>query len=479
MNPLLRDLIPFVPEGLLVLGLVVALLVDAATPDRDKRAVLGCALVAVLAAWVAGLRYACWGQVAVGGVFVLDGLASAARLGILGGGALVLASALGSRQVLALPRPGEYAIALLGLVLGCCLMAAARDLVALMVGIEAASLSGYVLAGFRARDRAAAEAGTKYLLFGSLATALMLFGMSHLFGLAGCLDLRAIGVALLQADPLAVAGPLLLVAAGLVYKLALVPFHFYAPDAYQGAPAVSAAAFSTLPKLAAVAVLARMLALLAPEGHLAGKLGLALAVLGSVSVLAGALLAAASSEARRILGFSAVVHAGSLVLALAVWPERGGWGALACYGLAYLLAQLGAFVALDQLEAGRELRGAWQRRPAGTLAFVLLLASLAGLPPFAGFLGKWLVLRSLAEGAFQGGWPPALAGGILLLGTLVALVGYLRVLRIAGLAGGCQAAEPTAGTWPAWLVVWICVIGSLGLWGVLPWLDGVRAALGG
>ncbi|MBK8097958.1 MAG: hypothetical protein IPK26_12675 [Planctomycetes bacterium] len=360
---------------------------------------------------------------------------------------------------------GAWSTNVLAIGLGASLTASAADFVTLWLGLELMSLPGYVLAGWRARDRRAAEAGMKYVLFGGVASALTLFGISHLYGLTGQLDF---GLAA-PAGPLSptLVAALCLSTIGLGYKLTVVPFHFYAPDVYQGAPAIAVAAVSIAPKIAAMAAVVRLLTNLPFAGA-----DLALAGLAIVSLGIACFTALVQHDARRILAFSGIGHAGALLLAAACLPGQA-LGATLHYLLAYGAANLGAFVCLWLLEpkngsgALADLAGAWTRRPGITALLSLFLLSLAGLPPLAGFLAKWNVLAmALQRDAGVADRPWVTWGAVaLLLSTPIAAWAYLQILRAAVLAlpppeTTRESRRPDAG---AMAVLAICAAATLGL----------------
>jgi len=381
----------------------------------------------------------------------------------------------------------------LGVGLGALLVAATANLLTLWLGLELVSLGSYALAAWRGGDRRAAEAGMKYVLFGSAASGLTLLGMSHVYGLTGHLDFAGIGQALATGMPVATAAALALAAVGAAYKLTLVPFHFYAPDVYEGAPPLSVAVVSTLPKVAATAALVRALLAVLPPG-VAGFAGTAtvLAATAITSLGVGAFTSLVQRDARRIVAFSGIGHGGTIVLALAALPSPQAAGSPAtaaaptaaalCFVLAYAAAALGALVCLSVLERDRgsttldALRGAIRTRPWVTAALCLFLASLAGIPPLAGFLGKWAVLQQAL-----GGGPWLVAGGMaLLVTTAIFAWAYLLIVRATVLAAppdgataGDAAAERPAGPpaplpLPTAVVLIACAAATVGL-GV--WLD--------
>lgn len=487
MNEFCPYIGPLLPEALLALGVVMTVSLDLFTPATRKREVVAFAFLAVLTVLglvLAGFR--CGGLPSAAPLFVADGLTHLARLAILGTTALALLAAAGSRAIAASGHLGVFTISLLGLSLGALLFAGASNLLTIFVGLEAMSLPSYVLAGLDRRDRTSSEGGMKYVMFGALASGLSLFGLSLLYGLTGTLDLAQLGKVLGTLPSAAIAGPLALAAAGLAFKLALVPFHAYAPDVYQGSPTVAAGVFSVIPKLAAFALLVRATTLLVPAAS-ADTAATVFAIVGTVTLLAGSIAALAQRDARRILAYSAIGHAGTMLLAFALWPQPSALPALAWYLLAYLFMNLGAFTALGVLrdDHGRAdlaaLAGAWKRRPWVSLALAMALLALAGIPPLSGFFAKWLLVRELVVAGLQPGqgWLLSLALG-LLLGAVIAVVAYLRMVRALFAATDSEAPTtplvPVAPSTAA--VLLICSGASLLLGFALPLVDGLRSALG-
>lgn len=408
-------------------------------------------------------------------MLAVDAVATLARPAILVATALALLA--GGRDATRDGDAGAWVTMVLGTAFGSLVVACSASLVTLWLGLEAISLSSCVLAAWRVRDRRAAEAGMKLVLFGGIASGLTLFGMSHLYGLTGQLGFAGIATALTSTVPTAAVGALLLAAVGLAYKLSLVPFHFVAPDAWQGAPASSVAAFATVPKFALVAVAVRLADVLLPAGIASpAAYGTALAAVAIASLLVAALVALVQRDAKRILAFSSIGHAGAMVLALACLPDASAKAALAYYLLAYAAATLGAFSCIALLERSRgsasltALAGAVRTQPGAVVALCLFLFSLMGVPPLAGFLAKWSVLRE----AFESGLGPAgsrtLAMGALVLAltTAVNAWSYLLVVRSVLLApvptGTVPGPERAPAGTTAVVVACAAAVVVLGLW---------------
>jgi NADH-quinone oxidoreductase subunit N len=368
----------------------------------------------------------------------------------------------------------------LGLILligvGLMLMAEATHLLMAYVAMELVSLSSYALVGFL-QDRRSAEASLKYLLFGALASGLMLFGMSLLFGLTRSLafpDLlrAAAGLSGPQADALVLAVTLIL--AGLAFKISMVPFHMWTPDAYEGAPVAVTALLSVGPKAAGLALLMRLMEALGPSWPSVAPLLVGLTV---VTMTLGNLVALVQANVKRLLAYSTIAQVGYLLIGFVVATPVGR-EALLVYLVAYLFMNLGAFACVIAVvnDTGSEsldaFRGLAQRAPALALSFALFLLSLAGIPPLLGFFGKFLLFGSaIAVGEL---WL-AIAAAI---NSAIALYYYVNLIRLMYFLEPAQE-RPVAAHVSLRLATAVCLVATvwLGLFpGVLVELLGARAA---
>jgi NADH-quinone oxidoreductase subunit N len=335
---------------------------------------------------------------------------------------------------------GEYLALVLLATIGLMLLVGSEELLMIFIGLELTGLSLYVMAGFDKTDPRSAEAGLKYFLFGSTASAFTLFGLSLVYGMCGTTGLAAIGAKLdaMSVQPLLAAG-IVMTLIGFAFKIAAAPFHLWAPDAYQGAPVPSAAFIASGSKVASFVVLGKIVLVgFAPAQGSAAWHGLiagwapVLAALAALSIVIGNLAALAQSNVRRLLAYSAVAHAGYTLLGL-VAGGRDGFGATLFYTTIYAFTLVGAFgvVALVRRETGGDdlthFRALRSRSPllAGCMAIFML--SLAGLPPLAGFFGKFYLFSAALRAGADGGllWLVALA----LFGSLISLYYYLAVLK--------------------------------------------------
>ena len=352
--------------------------------------------------------------------------------------ALAFFTAILARQ-LDTPHHGEYLALLLLATVGLMLLVGSEELLVIFIGLELTGLSLYVMAGFDKNDVRSAEAGLKYFLFGSTASAFTLFGISLIYGMTGTTGLAAIAPKLGVITPLLAAG-IVMTLIGFAFKVAAAPFHLWAPDTYQGAPAPSVAFIASASKVASFVVLGKIVLVgfgpaqgtAAWHAMTAGWAPL-LAALAALSILIGNLVALAQTNVRRLLAYSAVAHAGYTLLGL-VAGGRDGFSATLFYTTTYAFTLVGAFgvVGLVRRETGGDdfihFVGLRRRAPwlAGCMAVFML--SLAGLPPLAGFFGKfYLFSAALRVGANQGLlWLVALA----LFGSLISFYYYLMVLKV-------------------------------------------------
>ncbi|MEO5957780.1 MAG: NADH-quinone oxidoreductase subunit N [Opitutaceae bacterium] len=443
------------PETALVFGALVLLGLDLivarrrSETARAENAAWG-GLLTIVAAIVLTLR-AGPSPFVFGGVLVIDSLTVATRLGVL---VLTGLTLLLLPRVVRLKSPAEYVAILLFATMGFTLMAAAQQLLLAFLALELASLSLYILAGFDTSRPESAEAGLKYFLFGGISAAFLLFGFSLIYGLTGSLDFGEIAprLANLELSPLlVVALVMILVAFG--FKSAAAPFHLWAPDVYQGAPASSAALIASASKLAGFVLFARLFSQgLAPvSGSVATSTGAAgwlpvVAVISGVSLLLGNIGALAQSNLRRLLAYSAIAHAGALLLGvLAV--GKAGFAPLFYYAATYGIATVGAFgvIAVVERTGGcqrlTDLAGLRQRSPLLAACLFVFVLSLAGIPPLAGFFGKFAVFAAaLRIGGIAGpaGWLTMLA----IFMSAVALYYYLLILKQALVAPATAEAKP-------------------------------------
>jgi len=339
------------------------------------------------------------------------------------------------------PRhPGEYLALILFATVGLMLLVGSEELLMIFIGLELLGLSLYVMTAFDKTDVRSAEAGLKYLLFGSTSSAFTLFGISLIYGMSGTTGLAAISEKLATASvqPLLAVG-IVMTLAGFAFKIAAAPFHLWAPDAYQGAPVPSAAFIASGSKVASFVVLGKIVLVgFAPmhgsaDWHaMTAGWSPVLAALAALSILIGNMVALAQSNVRRLLAYSAVAHGGYTLIGL-VAGGRDGFSAALFYTTTYAITLVGAFgvVGLVRRETdGDDLSnfsGLWSRSPLMAGCMAIFMLSLAGIPPLAGFFGKFYLFSVALRASPNHGllWLVALA----LLGSFISLYYYLMVLK--------------------------------------------------
>jgi NADH-quinone oxidoreductase subunit N len=332
-----------------------------------------------------------------------------------------------------LGKRGESFILLIAATIGMNLMAASSDLVMLYLAIETTSIPLYVLAGFMLSDKRSTEAGFKYLLFGAMTSAIMLYGFSLLFGFAGTTNLYGLADMLVAGKislPVAL-GVVVLILVGLGFKVSIVPFHFWAPDVYTGSPTPVAGFLSTASKAAGFAVILRLF-MTVFEGVSINGLSYSwasiLAVLATITMTLGNLVALKQTNIKRLLAYSSIAHAGYAMIGVVAISELGVTSVV-FYLLAYLLTNLSAFgiVMTFERETGsdeiKDFSGMSRRAPGLALAMLVAFLSLAGMPPFGGFVAKVFVFAAAVQVNMV--WL-AVVG---ILNSIVGVYYYLNVLK--------------------------------------------------
>ncbi|MFB6162940.1 MAG: NADH-quinone oxidoreductase subunit N [Halococcoides sp.] len=478
------DLAPVIALGVTALALFV---VDSVHPEpdaNDRRVLFGVTLVGTSgAALLAAARLWRGGHTLLfDGHLVVDELTLVLWVIVTGVAALVALASVDSRA----GRSGtaEYLSLIVLATAGMALMAAARSFVVLVIALELSSLPSYVLVAFDKSEDRSVEAGTKYFLVGALASALLIYGVTLLYGATGTLTFAGVAAAIGSAPPGLLGVGIVLVIAGLAFKTASVPLHFWAPDAYDGAPTPIAALLSSASKAAGFVLAIRVFTTALPVEAVAGVVDVSMlfAVLAVATMLVGNLAAATQSSVKRMLAYSSIGHAGYVLVALASLGASslalgGGLLHLAVYGA----MNTGAFLVVALVESqgrGRDFEafaGLGERAPIAAVAMSIFLLSLAGLPVGGGFLSKYL----LFAGAIDAGlWWLAAIG---LATSALSVYYYARVLRAMWFeadTGPAPEATPVA----LYLAIVIAAVMTVGILvggvGVLaPHLNAATAAL--
>lgn len=365
----------------------------------------------------------------------------------------------------------EFYLLLIASTIGMMFMAASADLVMLYLAIETASIPLYILAGYFIKDKKSTEAGYKYLLFGAMASAIMLYGFSLLFGFSGTTDIYQIAVGMLRGgiQTAALVGSLLLVLIGFGFKISAVPIHFWAPDVYEGAPTPVAGFLSTASKAAGFAVLIRFIWAVFPQITL--QWGAILAAIAVATMFLGNLLAIPQRNIKRMLAYSSIAHAGYALIGV-VAISKFGLTSTVIYLIAYIVTNLAAFgvVATSARVIGSDEMTAYyglsRRSPWIALAMLVALLSLAGMPPLGGFIGKFFVFAAAVDSGLI--WLAVIG----IINSIIGLYYYLTVLKYVYLYRSEGDDKPLPVTRPSrlalvMLTLGIIIIGTL----IGPWFN--------
>ena len=406
----------------------LAILIAGVLPRRDMT--FPCTMLVLGAFVLAGVLVIAQGEgTAFGGQYVADNYSAFMKLLALAGAALGLVLALDWNRAEGLSR-FEFPVLVLFATLGMLVMISANDLMSLYLGLELLSLPLYVIAAFDRDNPRSAEAGLKYFVLGALASGLLLYGASLVYGFAGTTNFDRLADALsspTDVSPGVIVGVVFVIAA-LAFKIAAVPFHMWTPDVYEGAPTPVTAFFASAPKVAAVALMVRVLA--GPFGEVSAQWQQVIVLASLGSMVLGALAAIGQSNIKRLMAYSSIGHIGFVLMGLAVGGESGLRGVLV-YMAIYLFMNIGAFAVLVAMrrngravEGVDDLAGLGRTDPGMALAMAIFMFSMAGIPPLAGFFAKLYVLLPAVE---QGFWILAV---VAVLSSVVSAYYYLRIVKV-------------------------------------------------
>ena len=437
----LHVIIPILPEiGLLILLLLV-LSLDLFTDPSRRRGIgvfagVGMFVVMLvnLAVGLSQVSDPFYANSVLGGMLRYDSLALMFRTMILISGGLTCLIALDVPQV---GKQGEFHAIIIVASMGMSLMSAAADLIMVFLALETTSISLYVLAGFLRDSQRSTEAGLKYYLFGSFTAGLFLYGLSLIYGFTGTTNLYQLAGPLSKvidggsAGAFALILTMLLLLAGFAFKIAVVPFHFWTPDVYEGAPTPVTAFISTASKAASFALLIRVFGVMWPPEAGALWTGL-LAAIAAVTMTLGNILALVQHNMKRLLAYSSIAQAGyALIGVVALTHTTNGAAAVSFYMFMYVLTNIAAFTVIILVSNAigsdeiKDLAGLSRRSPYLALALTISLLSLGGVPPAAGFFGKFYLFSAAVDGGYV--WLAILG----VLNAIVALYYYLTVIKIA------------------------------------------------
>jgi len=422
------DFIALIPEIALIVLAATLMVVDLSVKDEKKGSLNVISLVGFAAVFVLVLLFgkpeesrSIWG-----GMLRHDMMAYTFRLIFTAGAALTVVFARGWKSI---DNRGEFYSLLTISVLGMTLMSAAGDIVMLFLAIETASIPLYILAGFSRTDEKSVESGFKYLLFGAATSAVMLYGFSLLYGFTGTTNLyemaAAIGAGGVAEIPLV--GVIVLLLVGFGFKISMFPFHFWAPDVYEGAPTPVTGFLSTASKAAGFAVLMRVMLIAFPES-IGASWQMILAVMSAITMTFGNLVAMRQKNIKRMLAYSSIAHAGYILMGLASGSTLGV-ESMVYYIAVYVLTNLAAFgfviiyskkFGTDNIE---DYAGFSRRSPGLAFGMMFIFLSLGGIPPLGGFIAKTLVFAAAVQSGLV--WLAVIG----VINAVIALYYYLSVLK--------------------------------------------------
>ena len=426
----LSDFYNILPELVLTGGALLVLIADVLLP-KDKRAALAWVTLLALAATAAALVPFRHAHLEVAhGLLAVDQFALFFKVIFLGAAAITVLMSIRYLAVEGAASPGEYYFLILCATLGMMIMAGGIDLITIFIGLETMAVSFYILAGYIKPNQRSNEAAVKYFLLGAFSLGILLYGMSLMYGLSGTTNLRVMAAAFAgqEKDPRLVLA-VILVVAGVGFKIAAVPFHMWAPDVYEGAPTPITAFLSVGSKAASFAMLIRIFV----EGFgapstLSDDWRLLFYVLSILTMTAGNIAAVTQSNVKRMLAYSSIAHAGYLLIGIVAGTTRG-ITAMLVYLMIYAFMQLGAFAVITMLRRtdvqGDEMKdfsGLAFRNPFAAFAMLLFMLSLGGIPPTAGFMGKFWLFSAAIDAHYYG---LAVIG---VLNSAISLYYYVRIV---------------------------------------------------
>ncbi|MBO6902055.1 MAG: NADH-quinone oxidoreductase subunit NuoN [Rhizobiaceae bacterium] len=415
------------PELVLAVGAMALLMIGVFSGERANNTVTGLtvALLAAIGAWM--LFFPVDGE-AFGGAFVNDPFARFMKIVTLIGSLVTLAMSVGFAREEKFDR-FEYPILIMLATLGMMLMISANDMIALYLGLELQSLSLYVVAAINRDNVRSTEAGLKYFVLGALSSGMLLYGVSLVYGYTGATGFDAIAGQLAGGErQLGLVFGLVFVLAGLAFKISAVPFHMWTPDVYEGAPTPVTAFFAAAPKMAAMALLVRVV--MGAFEPISADWQQIIVFVAIASMLLGAFAAIGQRNIKRLMAYSSIGHMGFALVGLAANSEAGVRGVV-IYMLIYMIMTLGTFAFIlamrrkeGMVEDIEDLAGLSSTNPVMATVLTVLMFSLAGIPPLAGFWAKWYVFLAAIDSGLY-----ALA----IIGVLASVVGafyYLRIIKL-------------------------------------------------
>jgi len=429
MTGAFSEFAPALPEIALAVAAMLLLMIGVFRGDGSTRLVAWLGVAALAAAWLIMVMGPMDRIVIMSGMFVSDPFALFMKTLVLLASGLAIIMSLGYLRHEGMER-FEFPILIVLATVGMMMMISANDLMSLYLGIELQSLSLYVVASFKRDSQRATEAGLKYFVLGALSSGMLLYGASMIYGFAGSTNFEDLGRSFHAMEHVSIGliVGLVFLLAGLAFKISAVPFHMWTPDVYEGAPTPVTAFFAVAPKVAALALLTRVL--MSPFAELLAQWQQILVVLSMASMILGAFAAIGQRNIKRLMAYSSIGHVGFALVGLAAGTSEGMRGVLV-YLTIYLAMNVGAFAVIlsmrvkeTMVENIDDLAGLGRNQPLLALVMAVFMFSLAGIPPLAGFFGKFYVFMAAVN---AGLYTLAIIG---VLASVVGAVYYLRIIKI-------------------------------------------------
>jgi NADH-quinone oxidoreductase subunit N len=426
---ILPSLAAAAPELLLALVAMGLLMMGAFRGDSATATICWLVIAGFLASLTLIAGQPAGTATAFGGMFIVDEFARFAKALILLGSGLAIVLSFGYMRDERMNR-FEYPVLIVLATVGMMMMVSANDLMSLYVGLELQSLALYVIAAIKRDSTRATEAGLKYFVLGALSSGMLLYGCSLIYGFAGTTNFTVLAGVFVEGfqAPIGLIVGLVFMAAGLAFKVSAVPFHMWTPDVYEGAPTPVTAFFSVAPKIAAIALFAR--AILAPFGDTPEAWQHIIEFLAVASMVLGAFAAIAQTNIKRLMAYSSIGHVGYALIGLAAGTDEGVRGLL-IYMTIYLAMNVGTFACILSMRHANglseeidDLAGLSRVRPGMALGLAILMFSLAGIPPLAGFFGKFYIFLAAVNAGLY--W-------LAVVGVVASVVGayyYLRIVKL-------------------------------------------------
>ncbi len=430
---------PALPEIILAVGAMALLMVGVfrGPKSTDFISWLACGLFAVDALFVWG--YQSHPATTFGGLFSVDAFTTFLKTLILLGSILAIMLSRTYMRNEGIER-FEFPVLIVLATLGMSMMVSAGDLIALYIGVELQSLALYVIAAFRRDSMRATEAGLKYFVLGALSSGMLLYGASLIYGFTGTTKFEVLSHAVATSPSIGLIFGIAFLSAGLAFKVSAVPFHMWTPDVYEGAPTPVTAFFAVAPKVAALGLFVKVMMVAFPE--IIHQWRQIIIFLSIMSMALGAVAAIAQTNIKRLMAYSSIGHVGYALIGLAAGTQEGIRGVL-IYLSIYLAMNVGTFVCIlsmrrknGMVEEISDLSGLARTRPRMALALGIFMFSLAGIPPLAGFFGKWYIFLSAINAHLY---------GLAVVGVITSVVGafyYLRVIKVVYFDEPAEPFEP-------------------------------------